>query len=104
MAIFKQLPAVMNLVLKKGDEAAVAVDFDAALTGYTVTSSLHSLVTRSTLYSIPTSVTNASLGQVSLAFGETHTSIPVGSYGWSMQWVAPGNVTRTVMSGVAEIV
>lgn len=104
MAIFRQVPASMNLILKKGDEAAVAVDFDTAIVGYTVTASMHSLVTQSTVQSIPATVTNAALGQVSLAFSETHTSIPAGSYGWSMQWVAPGSVTRTVMSGVAEIV
>lgn len=104
MATFRQIPAVMSLALKQGDEAPVAVDFDTSLAGYTVTSSMHSLVTRSVLFPIPTTVTNAAQGQVSLAFGETHTSIPVGSYGWSMQWVAPGAATRTVMSGVVEIV
>lgn len=104
MSTYRQLPAVMNLAIKRGDEASVAVDFDTPLTGYTVTSSLHSLVTRSAIYPIPTAVTNASLGQVSLALGETHTSLPAGTYGWEMRWTAPGDVTRTVMSGVAEFV
>ena len=103
MATYKQLPAVMNLVVRSGDEASTLVDFDTALTGYTVTSSLHSLVTREKMYDIDTTVSNASSGQVLVKFTEENTSL-VGSFSWKMAWTEPGSVSRTVMSGIVEFV
>jgi hypothetical protein len=101
---FKQVPAVMNLLIKSGDEVSTDIDFGTNLSGYTASSQLYSLVDRRKVYDIPTSVTNATAGSVRLSFLEGHTSgVPAGTYGWSHKWVQPGGITKTVLSGIAEI-
>jgi hypothetical protein len=97
---FKQVPAVMNLLIKSGDDVSADIDFGVNLSGHTVTSQLYSLVNLGTVYDIPTSVTNVTAGSVRLSFLEEQTS---GTYGWSHKWVQPGGIAKTVLSGVVEI-
>lgn len=99
---YSQLPGTLNLVLKSGDEAGTVVDFDVSLSGHTVSSHIYSLVTYEKVSDVATSVIDASAGRVNLSF--TEQTPPVGSYGWSMQWIAPGDAKRTVLTGVCEVV
>lgn len=102
---FRQVPETMNLLIKSGDEVDVDVEFGASLSGYTVSSQLYSLVDFREIYGIPTSIADPVVGRVRLLLDEENTSeIPSGAYGWSLKWVAPGGVTRTVLSGIAEVI
>lgn len=109
MATFRQLPAVMNLAFKSGDEVSTSIDFDTSLSGYTVTASVYSLVDRRRIYDIPVAISNATSGIVTMSLTSGHTSGSApGSYFWSMRWRRPGFATgepyRTVLSGVVEVV
>jgi hypothetical protein len=91
----------MNVTVKAGDKASTSVDFDVSLAPYTVASQVTSLITGATVASVATTVTNAANGQVALVFPST---VPAGSYGWSMTWTSSDGGRRTVLSGVAEYV
>lgn len=102
MATFKQLPAVMNLAFRAGDDVSSTVDFDTALTGLTVTAHVYSLVDQRKMYDIPVTVSNATSGVVTMALTPGHTSGSApGTYGWKMQWRNP---VRTVLAGIVEVV
>ena len=105
MASYSQLPGVLNLTVKAGDDFATTVDFDVALTGYTTYVSLSSLVTGSEITPISSSVTNGALGQVGVYMTDTQTSLlSPGSYKWNMKWTAPGGDVRSAIGGVFEVI
>lgn len=91
----------MNLKIKAGDASSTSVDFDVSLSSYTVASQIVSLVGGAHVASIPTSVTNALEGQVSLAFP---SNVPAGTYGWNMTWTSGNGDRRTVLTGIAEYI
>lgn len=104
MPTFEQLPGELSLSFVRGDDFSCLVDFTIALTGYTVTSSITSLITGLEIVSPTTTVTNAANGQVTVSLTDTQTAaLPRGTYGWSMEWVAAGT-TRTALSGYVEVV
>lgn len=98
---FKQVPAVMNLLIKSGDEISTDIEFGTNLSGRTAASHIYSLVDHREIYEIQTQVTNSTAGSVRLSIADPP---PAGTYGWKHQWTLPGGATRTVLSGVAEIV
>jgi hypothetical protein len=97
---FRQLPATMNLLIKSGDTVSTDVEFGTNLTGHAVSSHLYSLVDHREIYEIPTQVTNVTAGKVQMTF---LAPPPAGTYGWKHQWVQSGDITRTVLSGVVDI-
>ena len=103
MATYSQTPGTMNLTVKQGDTLSVLVDFDPVdVTGYTVTSSISSLVTGASVLGLTTSVTDAAAGKVNVSLTKQQTaSLPVGSYGWSLLWDTPAR--RTALSGIFEV-
>jgi len=105
MATYTQLPGAMNLSFKRANDFSTAIDFDGTtLTGYTVTASMISLVTGSVVQAMSTSVTNAANGQVSVSLTDTQTgSLAAGTYGWQLDWTAPGSIQRTALSGTVEV-
>jgi hypothetical protein len=103
MATFSQLPGTLNLAWKKGDRFATALDFDLDLTGYTVTSSIVSLVTGSDVVSFNVNVTNPGAGQVTIDLTETQSALPVGTYGWELHWGSDAHPFRTPVAGIVEV-
>jgi len=105
MATYTQLPGTMNLAFKKAGDFATAIDFDGTtLVGYTVTATVTSLVTGTAVVPFTASITDASAGQVSIALSDTQTAaLAAGTYGWQLDWVAPGSVQRTALSGTVEV-
>lgn len=104
MATYSQLPGQLSLALRRGDEFGAAVDFDVDLTGYTVSASIVSALTGNAAGTMTATVTNASAGIVNVAMTEAQTqSLVPGTYSWRLEWIAPGEVKRTAMSGFVEV-
>ena len=106
MSTYTQLPGSLGLSLRRGDELGTTIDFSpTTLTGYTVTAVITSLVTGNLVETIAASVSDGPNGVVSLGLTETQTAaIPVGTYGWRLEWDGPGNVKRTALQGMVEVV
>lgn len=103
-AVYSQLPGQMSLVFRRGDEFGSVVDFDISLSGYEVSAVITSLVTGDDILPITTTLANASAGQVNVSLTETQTaSLAPGSYGWRLEWDAPGGVHRTALTGLVEV-
>jgi len=102
---YSLLPGTMNLAFKRAGDFATLIDFDGTtLVGYTATASITSLVTGTTVVPFSTSITDASAGQVQIALTDTQTAaLPAGTYGWQLDWTAPGSVQRTALSGTVEV-
>jgi hypothetical protein len=104
MATYNLLPGAMGLGLKKGNDFSTLIDFDTSLVGYTASSSITSLVTGATVASMTTSIADASAGQVNVSLTDTQTAaLAAGTYGWRLDWVAPGSVQRTALQGTLEV-
>ena len=103
---YSQLPGTMNHAFKRGNDFATVIDFDgiATLSGYTVTASVTSLVTGAAVVPFTTSIADASAGQVGISLTDTQTAaLAAGTYGWQLDWTAPGSVQRTALSGTVEV-
>lgn len=110
MATFSQLPETLDIVLVQGDELSVLLDFDFDLTGYGLQTGIIQVLQTTggnVVLSEPSGV-NFSLIEISLASGEVNLSLqesetaqlsPGESYRWFLRWIAPGIITRTVLSG-----
>jgi hypothetical protein len=96
----------MPLAFKKGDTFSTSIDFDGvAFAGYAITANLTSNVTGEVVTAFTTSVTDAAAAQVTISLSAEQTAaLAVGTYGWRLDWVAPGNVHRAALWGVLEVV
>lgn len=105
MATYTQLPGTMNLAWRKSNDFSTLIDFNGTtLAGYTVASSLVSLVTGSTVTAFTTTVVDADAGQVNVSMTDSQTAaLPAGTYGWRLDWTAPGGVQRTALQGTVEV-
>jgi hypothetical protein len=104
MALYEQLPGSLSLSIVSGDQWSTVVDFDINMTSYTVSSEIYSLVDGATVTAMTTAFVSASLGTVNIGMTEAETSdLAVGTYGWRLQWLAPGSVTRTALTGLMEV-
>jgi hypothetical protein len=101
---FSLLPGTMNLEFKKFGDFSTLIDFNVSLASYSVSATVTSLVTGATVIPFATSVADADAGQVTVSLTDTQTaSLAVGTYGWRLDWVAPGSVQRTALSGTVEV-
>jgi len=101
---YSQLPGVMNLSFKRANDFATLIDFDVSLVSYSITANITSLVTGASVVPFTTSIADASSGQVGIALSDTQTAaLAAGTYGWQLDWVAPGSVQRTALSGTVEV-
>ena len=104
MALYEQLPGSLSLSIVQGDEFATVVDFSISMSGYSVSSEIYSLVDGATVTAMTTAFVSASLGTVSIGMTEAETGdLSVGTYGWRLQWLATGSVTRTALTGLLEV-
>lgn len=114
MADFVQLPGTLNFRVVNADEVNAAVNLNRDITGYTLTTVIYSTtVTGSgggdgSVTTIGQTITSPTLGIVSQTAGtmivglsETQTAMltPGQTYRWYLRAVAPGQVTRTILSG-----
>lgn len=114
MASFTVLPATLDIALIRGDEFACQLDFSIDLTSYSWAALVFETArTVSTAFpggldtqgdtaaTFAVSVTDAAAGQLSLALTETQTASlnEATPYRWMLRGVAPGDVTRTYVSG-----
>lgn len=100
---YEQTPGRMNLAFSRGDDFSALIDFSIAMTGYTVTANITSLVTGSQVVPFTTTLESAAEGQVNIALTDSQTaSLARGTYGWSLSWTE-GNATRTALAGMVEV-
>jgi len=101
---FSQLPGVLNLDVVRGDSVSVDIDFDVSVSGYTVASSLVSLVAGQSLGAIPTNITSAANGLVTVSMTPEYTSgLAAGTYAWDFSWQTPESEARKVLTGFVEV-
>lgn len=97
-----------------GDECNVALNLQRSVVGYTFTSFIYQSDITGTgggagsingigqTVTAPTiGITDASTGAMVLGLSETQTALlsPTQNYRWYLRWVAPGEITRTIISG-----
>jgi hypothetical protein len=111
---FSQLPGDLGLKFVPGDECNVALNLQRSVVGYTFTSFIYqttlggsggglgSLASIGQTVTAPTiGITNASTGAMVIGLSENQTALlsPNQNYRWYLRWVAPGDITRTIISG-----
>lgn len=104
----------MGLTFVSGDECNIALNLQRSVVGYTFTSFIYRTDITGTgggvgsINSIgqtvvaPTiGISNASTGAMVLGLSESQTAqlSPSTNYRWFLRWVAPGEITRTIVSG-----
>ena len=104
MSTASTLPGTMNFAFRKANDFSSLIDFSTSLVGYSATASLTSFVTGAVVVPFTTTITDAAAGQVNVSLTDTQTAaLASGTYTWSLDWVAPGNVQRTALSGTVEV-
>lgn len=114
MSTYAVLPDTLNIVFVQGDELSVLLDFDQNLTDYTFETKVilvlavagGNVTEFEEVVSFTQTPVDLSAGQINLSLTETQTdALQLGApYRWYMRWVAPGLVTRTVLSGSVAVV
>lgn len=109
MADYAVLPSSLNLIFVRGDEFGVLLDFSINLTGYqfqTVVYEVASVVAGQVVAgddveNFTLTPVDLEAGKINLSLQESQTQAfdPTKVYRWYLRWVAPGVVTRTVLSG-----
>lgn len=103
-AVAANLPGQLNLALRRGDEYGTLVDFSINLTGYSFVAQVYSAFTGATIVTPTVTAVDLSAGQVNVGLSELQTSaLDAGTYSWRLIWTAPGNVTRTALTGFVEV-
>ncbi len=105
MPIYTQLPGSMSLAFKRGDDFSAVVDFDGvSLAGYTATATISSLVSGLTVVAMAVSIVDPEAAQVSVSLTDTQTAaLAAGTYGWRLDWTAPGGTNRAALQGTVEV-
>lgn len=115
MPTFSQLPGDLTVTHVIGDEVNFTIDLDVDVTGYTFSAGVYVTSVQgfqgggggatsgvgSTVYEPTITVANASAGTLTWGASETQTGLlSVGvTYRHFIRWVAPGGITRTIVSG-----
>jgi hypothetical protein len=113
MADYAVLPSNLNLIFVRGDEFGILLDFSVDLTGYQFQTVVFEVagVVDGQVVAGPAAV-NFTLTEVDLSAGEINLSLQENqtqafdltkTYRWYLRWVAPGVVTRTVLSGAIVV-
>lgn len=115
MAEVVQIPGELGLRLVPGDELNFALNLQTDCSGYTFTSYIYRATatgggggSATILYGIGQTVAAPTITMVSQTAGtmmvgvnETQSALltPGGNYRWFLRWVAPGDITRTILGG-----
>ena len=119
---YEQLPGELDLTFVKGDEVGFIVTLENInLTGYTFDSKVYALqevpsgqsgigagatvAAYGTVVSITVTPVAVTAGRINLSMTETQTNqlSADGAYRWWLKTIAPGDVTRTVVSGDVDV-
>lgn len=104
MTTFTQLPGTLNLDIVQGDSLSVDVDFDIALTSYTFSAEIVSLVSHAQVVAVTTELASALAGIVTLSLtAEQTAALALGTYAFEMSWTSPAGVVRKVLSGFVNV-
>lgn len=105
MATYEQKPGKLNVTFNRGDELGFILDLDIGTAGYSWSARVYSLVDDTTVATPTITVVDDATGKINLAMSETVSqSIPVGTYGLRVSWIAPGSVGRTGTDGILEVI
>jgi hypothetical protein len=115
MPTFSQLPGDLTITHVISDEVNFTLDLDVDVTGYTFTAGVYVVATSgfqgggggtipevgSVVFAPSITVANAAAGTLTWGASETQTAgLSAGvRYRHYVRWVAPGSVTRTIVSG-----
>ena len=114
MAVFTLLPGQLDLIAVRGDEWNIAISLQRNVTNYSWESYIYQSDTTTegggvgALSGVGTTVTqptigiaDATTGSMVIGLSETQTKLlsPTQTYRWYLRWVAPGAITRTIISG-----
>jgi len=103
MPSYDQTPGTLNLSFVRADDFSTLIDFSIAMTGYTVTAGITSLVSGNEVQPLTVSFVSATAGQVNVSLTDTQTAaLARGTYGWSMKWTENA-ATRTALTGFVEV-
>ena len=104
MATYEQLPGELNLSFRRSDQVSTEIDFNPiSLTGYTMTSTLVSLVSGATVASITTTMVDAAAGRLNIGLTDEQTAaLAVGTYRWVLT-ANDGVARRTYLTGIVEV-
>jgi hypothetical protein len=100
MASISQSPGTLNIGFIRGDEFSFQLNFGFDLTEYSL--SARSIYNNSAgEQAITITPVVLSVGTILLTLTETETlAFPSGQHPWYLKWDAPGNVRRTIISGI----
>lgn len=109
------LPGDLTVTHVIGDEVSFTVDLDVDVTGYTFSAGVYVVSTQgfqgggggttpgigSTVFVPTITVANAAAGTLTWGASETQTALLSAgvTYRHFIRWVAPGGITRTIVSG-----
>jgi hypothetical protein len=115
MPTFEQLPGDLTVTFVVGDEVNFTLSLGTSVTGYTFTAGVYVVSTNgffgggggtvsdvgATAFTPTIAVANASAGTLTWGASENQTALlsPAIKYRHFVRWVAPGGVTRTIVSG-----
>lgn len=114
MSEFVLLPGELNLRFVRGDEVNIAITLQRDLTSYSFETYVYrstftttgggegSLIGIGTTITSPTiGISNLTTGSLVIGLSEVQTGLltPGQDYRWYLRWVAPGEITRTILSG-----
>jgi hypothetical protein len=99
------LPGYLGLTFRKGDDYGTVIDFSIDVTGHEWDAVVYSLTTGSTIVEPTISVVSAANGTVNVSLTSEQTAgLAVGTYGWRLESIAPGDTRRTYLQGVCEVI
>jgi hypothetical protein len=115
MPTFEQLPGDLTVTFIVGDELNFTLGLGTSVTGYTFTAGVYVVSTNgffgggggtvnavgATAITPTITVVNASAGTLAWGVSEEQTATlsPAIKYRHFVRWVAPGGITRTIVSG-----
>lgn len=114
MAQLDFLPGTLDVRLVPQDECNIALNLQRNVTGYTFTSFIYqadltgtggglgSIAAFGPTVTAPTiGITDQTAGTMIVGLSENQTALlnPGQNYRWFLRWVAPGEITRTIVSG-----
>jgi hypothetical protein len=113
MSTYSVLPDTLDIVFVQGDELSVLLDFDIDLSGYQFETKIirvlgvanGNVTDYEDVMSFTKTFIDLSQGTLNLSLTEVQTDSLslVENYRWYLRWIAPGLITRTVLSGAIVV-